>query len=526
MIIEHPAAGLLLLPIIGAFIFYIIRLCKVFSCLSSNLGNPSKKRLIAGGLLRAASCALMVLSFARIKSNKASAARTAAATRGEAGDAIALVFDISYSMTAMDTGGKPYQVSRLDAAVQFAKMVIKTLPAAPISVALAKGDGLVAVPLTMDKDAVNALLDAISPALMSAAGTRLGAGIEAAISTFPSNVDYRRHIWLFTDGGETDNALSESVEKAVKSGCSVSLIGFGSESGCEVTAGDGKTKVHTALMSGALKDAANKASVTLEMKTQSQYIAASSSGAASLLLSNLNSNTAAINADDTATNAAGESAFILCAILLFILSIAVTQTSRKKRAASLVVLTAVLTGCSAGSAAQTLKGAWAWRQGKAQKAVASFMHVLHSSKQSRDEESGQYALYNIAAVYISMAEYDAALSCMEKIAEDAPVAVKYASSYNQGVLYFSKGEYKKAVECFRLALIADSTSLQAKENLEIARAALKESAVKEQSFPPAAGKDSDEDRAAQAVFDKVREQDKQQWKSKEQSTLQPSSADY
>lgn len=527
-------ASFVIAIVAAALVFYIVRLRRVFSCVPTALGGPNAKRLAAGAAMRSVSFVLLSLSFAGITGNKRSTPSGGVPSRGEAGDAVALVFDISYSMNALDAGSAQYQVSRLDAAAQFARMVIAALPAAPMSAVLAKGDGLVAVPLTDDKEAIDAMLSSLSPALMSAVGTRLGAGIAAAESTFPDDVDFRRHIWLFTDGDETDGSLAESAEKAAKHGSNVVFVGFGSEEGCKVVTGDGKTEVHTALKSGALKAIADNASASLGGSAKVRYIASNAKGAASSLVSSLNGSTVAPNTDAT-ESAAGGSALILCAIALFALSFLVTELSpgnlmlrkRSKAAMAMIVLTAFFAGCSTGqSTAETLKGAWAWRQGKMQKAVASFMRVLYSAKQSDSEENAQYALYNVSAAYISMGEYDAAISRLDELTDNAPAPVQYAASFNRGVVAFSRGEYDKAVEYFRLALVADDTSLQAKENLEIAVAALKEAAAREQSLPPSLGKESKNDRAADALFDKVREQDRRQWKSREQSTSQPSSADY
>ena len=68
------------------------------------------------------------------------------------------------------------------------------------------------VPLTEDHEAVFAVINALSPNLMTSKGTNLGAGIETAISAFPTSQARQGTIVLFTDGEETIQSLEKSLE--------------------------------------------------------------------------------------------------------------------------------------------------------------------------------------------------------------------------------------------------------------------------------------------------------------------------
>ena len=76
---------------------------------------------------------------------------------------------------------------------------------------MAKGDGVVAVPLTEDKIMIESLLEVISPNLMTVPGTSLGKGILKAKESFPSSYGAAGRIWVFTDGEETDGQLKTAL---------------------------------------------------------------------------------------------------------------------------------------------------------------------------------------------------------------------------------------------------------------------------------------------------------------------------
>ena len=98
------------------------------------------------------------------------------------GAAVSMVFDISHSMAATDSAGG---TSRLEASAAFAQVLLEHLDDVLVNVVLVKGDGVVALPLTHDFDAVRTLLDSLAPEFMTAAGSSLGRGIKAAARSFP-----------------------------------------------------------------------------------------------------------------------------------------------------------------------------------------------------------------------------------------------------------------------------------------------------------------------------------------------------
>ncbi|MBP3708781.1 MAG: VWA domain-containing protein [Treponema sp.] len=459
------------------------------------------------------------------------------------GNAVSFVFDISYSMNADDAPGG---LTRLQAAANYADMLLQRMDETLVSVTLAKGDGIVAVPLTEDVAAVQSLISALSPTLMSASGSSLGKGVQAAVQSFPSNAAQARHIWVFTDGDETDGGLSSVLDSCMKYGISVSLVGFGTEREVEVLAGDGKTKVMTALRSDKMKKLAIQSSQyahNLGASTSVEYIDATEVGSALELLKVLQKSKSdgSLSVLYEMVPVERHTVFLLFAILFFAISFIVSEFDfenyRKlfhKKHLSAVLLCAgimLLSSCAnkyAANSREILTSSWAWYQKNYNRATAGFLRVKELAQQNEDMLTLQHAQYNLAVTYIVQNEYDAALSCLSNITRDAPEQVLYAAYYNYGVVAYNKGDYNMAVDCFRNALKVDGTKIKAKENLEIARhqQIVKETHLTENELIPTVQRDNGASMMESVIFQRIRENDQKQWKNSEQTDTAGSSEDY
>ena len=104
------------------------------------------------------------------------------------GTSACFVFDISNSMMAEDG---PNGITRLKAAYIYAEKLLNKIEEdqlqTPVSVVIAKGDGVIAIPLTEDYASIKSLLEVMNPSLLSVPGTSLGKGILKAKDSFPSN---------------------------------------------------------------------------------------------------------------------------------------------------------------------------------------------------------------------------------------------------------------------------------------------------------------------------------------------------
>lgn len=460
------------------------------------------------------------------------------------GSSVAFVFDISYSMNVPDAPGG---LTRLQAAANYASMMIPHIPSSSVSVILAKGEGVTVVPLTEDRAVIDSLLPSVSPALMSAGGSSLGKGVRAALKSFPETSGTANVIWVFTDGDETDGQLEGALSEALRKGVPVYIIGFGSESESRVLAGDGKTYVYTALRSDKIKrmcaDVMSRNSRGQGDVIQVHYVDATEAGSALTLLEYI---TKAAGADgDEAQNFVSYEVkpvqryqfFLGLAIMFFALGFIVTEIDPEKIAmkfkrtatVSLVLSAFFLSSCSGGkiSGAQTvLSSTWSWYQHKYNSAVAGFLLVAEDAAFSGDSVMQQYALYDLGTTYLMQHENEAAVLRFLQIPDSAPSDILYALWYNRGIISYKEGDYENAADCFRRALKINGKKINAKINLELSTdKAEKEAKARENVLVSASELDRN-DTMESSVFQRIKENDMKQWKNAERTEKSSSATDY
>ena len=463
-------ASLLILP---ALFFVIIKIKKIEKSLSSSQSNksiaPLKFSLFMRTLFRCISWLFAILALAEISfgSKKVPVHKS--------GSNVSFVFDISYSMLAKDA---PSRLSRLDAVKIYATSLIENFPEVSFSAVLAKGDGFVAISETEDKNAMLNLIENLSPKLMTSGGSSLAKGIEAAINSVPQHSPKSQYIWVFTDGDETDNLLEKAIEKAGKFGVPVSLVGFGSERESEITAGDGKTRVKTALRAKKLQEicaTANEkaSSMNRSSKTHALYINSTSSGSAWQLLNQIKK-TSKDGDENTLSyeiqNVRRHSFFLLFSVIFLLLSFVAGElkiSKRKKILSTILASSILLTSCKSEKK-QILEGAWAWYEGKYTSATADFLNVV----QRADEDSlaHEYAVFDLSATYLSLGESEAAferLSEMQLENDRLPSDLRSAAYYNMGMISSRKNDYRQAADYFKKAILANPKNQNAKINLEL-----------------------------------------------------------
>ncbi len=531
--IERPAALLAILALIPVLIYCAAVYKKTFLALSKSYEKNSsfdlkkiKTRIFARIFLRCLAWCALVLAYSGISWGAISTPVQ------KNGSAISLVFDISYSMTARDMQGK---FSRLEASKSYARALLERLEGSAVSVVLAKGSGVLAIPLTEDFNAVFNLIETLSPAMVSSAGSDLGEGVNAALKSFPRNGSKECVIWLFTDGDETSSSLASALNAALRQGVSVVIVGFGSESEIEIVSGDGETPVKTALRSEKIRkivDEANKKNFGEQgfrffKGASAKFVDASKPGSATALLSSANNFLAKNNFDASQENISlsyemrpypRHGFFILLAIVFFAVSFFASEfnLSSFKEMIAISILAFPFFSCSAkfDESKKILEATWAWHQKDYDEAVAKFSQSLSSAQENGDDLISQYALYGIASTYLAQNENAAALEKIAAISSDAPEQIRFAAFYNAGIIAHRNGEHEKAEELFKQALLVDGHNVSAKINLELSRKhnsrRVKEH---EQNFSEAQVENDADSLLENSVFNMIRENEKSQWKN-------------
>ncbi len=444
----------------------------------------------------------------------------------KSGHSVAMVFDISNSMLAKDCPGN---TSRLEASALYAKKLLANMEETPVSVVIAKGDGIAAIPLTDDSAMVESLLEVMSPDLMTVPGTSIGKGILKAKDTFNTNFSSAGRIWVFTDGEETDGQLVSALLDCQKSGIPVTLIGFGSENESPVLTGDGKTQVMTALRRDRLEKAISEAGSRFRFfnnHNNLMYINSLDKGSALQLLAQLHFGTTEnLITSYEVKPVPRYKLFISLAVIFLILSYTATEFNfvrffgskgLKASAAALIAISSLFLGSCSSDTSNILKGTISYQQKKYRHSVSCFMEAAENASADQNRTNQSYALYDLGTAYIMLGEDAAALEQFKSIADDAPDTVRYSAFYNAGVLAWRNSDFEEARDYFRKALEIDSSKIDAKINFELS---LQQSEAKGKQNQSNQIQASPEEASAQnlekAVFQHIKENDQKQWKNSE-----------
>ena len=148
------------------------------------------------------------------------------ATEYRRGLDVAIALDLSRSMDAGD--GTP---TRMASAVALARATVQACPSVRFAVALGKGAGFLAVPLTDDDESVLSLLSSVSSSSLTSAGTDLERLLDAATSSFPPSSPARKLVVILSDGEALSGSLPAAVDRASESGAIIASVAFGSTEG-------------------------------------------------------------------------------------------------------------------------------------------------------------------------------------------------------------------------------------------------------------------------------------------------------
>ena len=479
--IENPRILLAVFLILPVLLFLFVKFKKITEKLASSQNQKNLSSLKISLFLRTLFRALALISALLALSEISFGSKKIPVHKS--GSNVSFVFDISYSMLAKDA---PSRLTRLDAVKIYASSLLEHLSQTSFSAVLAKGDGFTAIPETEDVLSMLNLLENLSPSLMSSGGSSLGKGIEAALNAIPQNSAKSQYIWVFTDGDETDSRLEKSLEQAAKSLVPVTIVGFGSEKEIEITAGDGKTKVKTALRAKKMQEiteSVNEGYSSFSFsgrKSQVSYIDSRAKASAWQLLSQIKGK-AGENEENSLSYEVKKvnrhAFFIFWTVIFLILSFVAAEFKfsaiKNKKFLSLLekslVFTAVflLASCKSEKK-QILEGAWEWYEGKYTQATADFLTVAHKSDE--DSLAKSYAIFDLSATYFSMGELDASLKRLSQLNLDDEALspdLRTAAFYNLGLISARKNDYETAAKNFKRAILADSKNVRAKINLEL-----------------------------------------------------------
>lgn len=120
------------------------------------------------------------------------------------------------------------------------------------------------------------------------------------------------------------------------------------------------------------------------------------------------------------------------------------------------------------------KGIQAYQEEKWDEALNQFQDAL------LDDPENPQLHFNIGAVQYKKQKYEDALESFEKAILTKNVKLQQSAYYNQGNVYYRLNQYPEAIQAYKKALDLDPGDQDAKFNLELVRAKLKEQSQKQQ----------------------------------------------
>ncbi|MCL2600960.1 MAG: VWA domain-containing protein [Treponema sp.] len=148
---------------------------------------------------------------------------------------VVLAFDVSRSMEVQDGygtyGGPGGGPTRLDRGLDIVGEAVGSLPGTRFGVAISRGRGVLAVPLTWDTGTVASFLEALGGSAITGRGTNLESLLDAAVGAFQPSPPSRRVVVLVSDGEETSGSLRAAVDRGRGENVSVVALALGSFEG-------------------------------------------------------------------------------------------------------------------------------------------------------------------------------------------------------------------------------------------------------------------------------------------------------
>ena len=472
---------------------------------------------------------------------------------------VILALDLSRSMYVRDCpppAGQSRPVSRLERALAAGRALTAALPEIRFGIALGQGRGVLALPLTWDREAVLTFLDSLDRPLITGGGTNLESLVDAAREGFKVNFPTRRAIVIFSDGEAHMGSLDAALERALEEGISLSILALGSEEGgpvplvpLEIAGTTGKKEeagdflldeegepVISRRRGALLRKAAEK--------TGGFYADGGEDKAPALLAEYLRSLASLAHSSFQRRESRPRWALFLGSAIVFLAlsrlaGLELRSGPGKKPAAKkaarraallgvLLLISPLFNSCEAVQGMfLVMEGNYLSRRSRHTEAITSYLKALEYPG------AAPYAEYGLGSLYLSLNETSAALERFEAAEKSLNQAGKenpellFRLYYNAGIAYFEKEGFDQAAASFRRALEIDGGRIEAKRNLELSLLSVSRPETSS-AAPPSREKAGHEGGEAgiAVLFEYLRQKDRDRWKSREWKTGSDSGPDY
>lgn len=378
---------------------------------------------------------------------------------------IIIVLDCSRSMTAVDI-----QPSRLERAKREVFDLLAMLQGDRAGLVAFAGTAFLQCPLTLDYDAFNLFLNALSPEYLPVGGTDITGALATAMDSFDPKSTADKAVILITDGENTGSGDPVKTAEALKKmDITLFCIGVGGSQGVPIPESSG----------GFKKDRAGQIVLSRLDENMLKKIAVITGGTYVRSVAG-DMDLDAIYTDEIHSKMAAETLvsgrkqvwedrfqWPLALALLCLAAELLLPVTRKTVIIPLVAALLVFPA-SPADANDNRDGIAAYEQGDFEQALKHFTDAQLNAPDRAE------LLYNVADAYYKTGNFDAAADHYKQILETDDKELKQKALYNLGNAEFRRGNAKEAIAHYEAALTIDSDNRLAQENLEFVKKVLEQ----------------------------------------------------
>ena len=149
------------------------------------------------------------------------------------GAELMIALDVSNSMMSEDI-----TPNRLEKSKQLVSKIVDKLQDDKIGLIVFAGEAFTQLPITSDYVSAKVFMSTITPDLVNAQGTAIGAAIDLCVRSFGPKGEAERSIIVITDGENFEDNAAESAKTALEQGIKVHVVGMGTEQGGPIPVGN------------------------------------------------------------------------------------------------------------------------------------------------------------------------------------------------------------------------------------------------------------------------------------------------
>jgi tetratricopeptide (TPR) repeat protein len=169
-----------------------------------------------------------------------------------------------------------------------------------------------------------------------------------------------------------------------------------------------------------------------------------------------------------------------------------------------------------------LAGNYAYGRGDYQESTVRYLEALER------EEYTPWIRYNLANVYHSLGEFDAAFELWDQALDTDDLDLLFAVYFNRGILLYEQGKYEQAFESFKTALVYDPNDVGSKLNLELTLLKLQGARTGASQLRGQSGEAGENELSADSIrmFEYIRRKEEQLWVQENQQAEPPAANDW